>query len=93
MFSLHRFVPGVDEISRQVLVVCFTAGDARKGVGDCLVLFTERIPASLNQQFHQVQRGSFVTVRKPVIRDDPVNQRCRLLVNTPVIAMVRPGKR
>ena len=76
---------------RETLVIQFTAGDGGDGLCDYLVIFNELIAASLNQQFHQIESRSFVAIRKPVIRNDSVNQRRRLLMDESVVAMVRAG--
>ena len=78
---------------REIFVVQATACDRRDGLRDYLVAFDELIATSLHQQFRQIESRSLVAIRISVIRNDAVHQRGCLLVDVPVIAVVRAGER
>ena len=77
---------------REILVTYLTARDARDGLRDYLVIFNKLIAASLNEQFHQIEGRPFVAICKSVIRNDPVDEHGRLLMDESVVAMVRASQ-
>ena len=72
----------------KVLVTCFAAGDAGNGIRDYIVVFNEFVAASLHQQFDQIECRSLVTVRKPMVANNTVNQGRRFLMDQSVVAMI-----
>lgn len=74
---------------RKNLVACFTLCHAGDGVRDYLIVLDKLVTAPLDEQFDQIECRSLVTVRKSMVADDAVDQCCRLLVDAPVIAVVR----
>ena len=73
---------------RQFFVASLSLCDACDDIRDHIVFFNEFVTASLHQQFDEVQGCSLVTVLKPMIADDSMNERRRLLVDESVVAVV-----
>ena len=90
--SLYRPHQARTEPRRELVVAGLAPGDAGDGVGDHLIILDKLVAASLHQQLDQVERGSLVTVGKPVVRHDPVYHSRGLLVDAPVVPVVGPGK-
>jgi len=72
------------------------ADPAGRGIGDGVrnrfVDLDEFVAASPDHQLHKIQRRSLVSVRKSVIGDNSVNQCGRLLVDRPVVSVVRASE-
>ena len=77
---------------RKIVVTHVTACDTRDGLRDYLVIFNEFIAASLYKQFHQIEGRSFIAICKSVIRNDPVNERGRLLMDKSVVAVIQASQ-
>ena len=81
------------EPRRKFFVSDFSTGHSRHDVCQHQIVHRQPIPASDNQQFHQVDGRPLVAVHKAVIGDDGVDQSGRLLVDTRVVAVVGPDDR
>lgn len=75
----------------EVVVAHLSASHTRYDFHYNLVALDEVISASLRQQLGQVEGRPLVPVHKTVVGDDPVKQRCRLLVDSSMVTVVGPG--
>ena len=78
---------------REIIVFHVTTCNTRYHIRHDLIIFLELVAASPSRQLHQMKGRSLVSVHKPMIRNDPVDQCSRLLMDKPVVPMVWTSQR